>query len=91
MRHTSVLPERVFGRLCGQLVVGGLASVLPRSRQQGIEPRTLDGTAKAALIFIKPLAVLGTADTLTAATALGAVSACTVTGCWQSVLTFRGG
>lgn len=59
MMHTYVLPERVLGRLCGQLVMGGLAGVLswgpPRERG---EPRALDGASKCALGCTVPVGVL---------------------------------
>lgn len=54
--HTYVLSEWIFGGLNGQLVMGGLLSVLPRSpRRQGGIPRAVDRAAKGVLGATGPL------------------------------------
>ena len=51
MVRTYVLPGRVFGRFCCQLVVSGLAIAFPRgSIVEGVEPWAVDGAAKCALM-----------------------------------------
>ena len=57
---TYVLPERVLGRLCCQLVMGGLAGVFSRGpTREGGEPWALDGVSKCALGCTVPMAAVG--------------------------------
>lgn len=57
---TYVLPKRVLGRLCGQLVMSRLAGVFSwgPTRERG-EPWAFDGASKCALGRTVPVAAVG--------------------------------